>query len=100
MLIPTNENKFTYPFISNGQPFSNNQPWIGGTIRIITDVSANTDLTISHQLKAVPKGMLIVNANGVFTPEWYNWKPQDNSNIYIQLDTAITGSNSISLFIF
>jgi hypothetical protein len=79
----------TFPFAPNGRPFFDYQPYLGGCIRILSNVAANTTLTIAHNLRAVPRQMYVISASGVFTPKWQTAGTWDTKNILIQLDTAV-----------
>lgn len=70
-------------------PFVDYQPYLGGVIRIISNVAANTATAIAHTLHRNPLSMEIVYAHGVYTPKWQDTAAWDAANIHVEFDTAI-----------
>jgi hypothetical protein len=93
----------TFPFAPIPKAYHNMQPYLGARI-LITNITAasGTSITLLHNLKAIPKSLIILHVNGIFSPKWMPdpAKPWTSTNIYVIFDENITPTNNVTLMIF
>lgn len=89
-----NTDNLKYPFKGDGRAFFNNQPYLGGVILILQNITANSAKTIAHNLKVIPRQLHIIYSFGQYTPKWQATQAWDTQNIYIEFDTSVTGSTA------
>lgn len=70
-------------------PLVDYQPYLGGVIRIISNVLANTPTTIAHNLGRKPIALFVLYAHGLYAPKWQDTATWDTKNVYVEFDTAI-----------
>lgn len=90
--------KTTFPFATL-PTFKDNQAWLGGWIRVLSSQAANSDLTITHGLRAIPQMAWVVSSTGQYAPA-VNFKSATTSQVVIQISISVGASpNKIVLFI-
>jgi hypothetical protein len=62
-------------------------------------LSTNTNLSIAHNLKTIPRAIHVLYSYGIFTPKWKAYQAWDTVNIYIQLDTTVSSPNFVTILI-
>lgn len=91
--------KNIFPFAGDGRAFYDGQPYLGGQIRILSNLAGTTNLTISHNLNIVPRFLIVLSATNVFTPKWKTAGTWTTQNILIQFDTSIPSNGSVTILI-
>jgi len=87
-----------FGFAHAATPLKDNTPLWGGWIRILSSQPASSALTVSHGLKYVPYGLLLMQSTTVQEMP-LTWKAWDNKNIYIQLSNNLGAGDKMVILI-
>lgn len=90
-----------FPFSGDGRPFFDHQPYLGGEIRVLNNIAANTDTTISHNLRVIARGVIIIDPGTGYLPSFKRGAAAwTTSGITLNFQTAIAAGQNLKILIF
>jgi len=89
-----------HPFaIGASQPFTDNQPWLGGWIRVLGAQGANANLAVAHGLRVRPRFALLLDAGttGAQQPLPRGATAWDSATIHVGIPLIPAGQSLVLL---
>lgn len=84
-----------------GQPFRDNQPYLGGWVRLLAGpIAANANLQVTHGLRAIPRFAQVIDSGttGIASPLPRGASAWHQDAIYVNIP-AVAAGQTVTLWI-